>query len=163
GCDVLVARLESDAFSLGTDGNAFLSQDSGDCLGDFRVFPPDQARTLLDDGHFAAEPPVDLGKLQPDVAAANDDEMPRQDLEVEDRGVGQKGNLVDARHVRNGGATTHIDEDPLRLENVVSYTHLVWRFESCVALNDRAPLGATQPAFQVGPGRCDNLVLARLH
>ena len=47
----------------------------------------------------AAEAAVHLRKLKPNVAAADDDEVPRHAVELEDRGVGQVGDDVDAGHV----------------------------------------------------------------
>ena len=49
---------------------------------DTLVLALDQARSLLDDGHLAAEAAVHLRKLEADVTAADDDEMTRQDIEI---------------------------------------------------------------------------------
>ena len=52
-----------------------------DGLGNVLVFARDEARTLFDDRDLGAEAAVHLGELEPDVAAADDDQMPGQDVE----------------------------------------------------------------------------------
>ena len=44
---------------------------------DFFVLARDEARALLDDRHLRAEAAVHLRELQPDVAAADDDQVLR--------------------------------------------------------------------------------------
>ena len=45
----------------------------------------DQPRPHLDDRHLGAEAAVHLREFEPDIAAADDDQVPRQRVEREDR------------------------------------------------------------------------------
>ena len=81
---------------------------------DVLVLARDQPRTLLDDRHLGAEAAVHLREFEADVAAADDDQMPRQRVELQDRAVGQRRHVVDAGHVGNARAAAHIDEDARR-------------------------------------------------
>ena len=45
------------------------------------VFASDQAIATFDDGHPAAKSPVHLPEFQPDIAAADDDQMHRQKID----------------------------------------------------------------------------------
>ena len=75
------------------------------------VFTADQARAHLDDGDFAAETTEHLSKLEPDIATADDDEMPWKKIDVHHRRVREIWNLIDARHIWDAGTATGIDED----------------------------------------------------
>ena len=55
--------------------DALVLQDLLDRGGNVFVLPLNQARPHLDDGHLAAESPEHLAELQPDVAAAHDDQV----------------------------------------------------------------------------------------
>ena len=54
----------------------------------------------LDDGDLAAEAAEHLAELEADVAAADDDEMLGEEVELHHRAVGQVGDRVDARQIR---------------------------------------------------------------
>ena len=62
----------------GADRDAFGLEDLAHRLRDVLVFAADQPRRLLDDRHLGAEAAVHLRELEADVAAADDDQMPRQ-------------------------------------------------------------------------------------
>ena len=58
----------------------------------------DQARPHLDDGDFASESPEHLPELQPDIAAAHDDQVPGKKINVHHRAVGEVLDLIEAGH-----------------------------------------------------------------
>ena len=58
-----------------TQRNAFGLEKRRDRARHILVFARDQPRRHLDDGHAAAETAVHLRELEPDIAAADDDEM----------------------------------------------------------------------------------------
>ena len=51
----------------------------------------------LDDRHLAAEAAEDLRELQTDVAAADDDQVRRHEIDLQHAAVGEIGDLVEAR------------------------------------------------------------------
>ena len=59
------------------------------------------SRGLLDDRDLRAESPVHLRKFEPDVAAADDDQMPRHTVERQHRGVREIRHVVHAGQVRH--------------------------------------------------------------
>ena len=71
-----------------------------DRLGDVLVLAPDQPRRHLDDRHLGAEAPIHLREFEADVAAADDDEMPRHAVEREHRRVGEIRHVARRRACR---------------------------------------------------------------
>ena len=92
---------QRDAFGTGAHGDAFAFEDLADRLRDVLVLAPDQPRTHLDNRHPGAEPPVHLREFEPDIAATDHDQVLGDAVQLQDRAVGQKRNLVDAREVRH--------------------------------------------------------------
>ena len=68
--------------------NALALEDGLHCSGHVLVFVSNQARCPFDDCYLAAKAPENLTKFQPYIAATNDDEVSRQDVEVQQRGIG---------------------------------------------------------------------------
>ena len=64
--------------AFGANGDPLGLKDVAHGLRDVLVLARDQARPLLDDGHLGAEAAVHLREFEPDIAAADDDQMPRQ-------------------------------------------------------------------------------------
>ena len=77
-----------------------------------------EVRTSLHDGHRAAEAAIHLCELEADVAAADDEQMLGQEIDVHHGGVGVVGDLIEAGHVGNGGAAADVDENPRRFEQL---------------------------------------------
>ena len=117
--------------------NAFVFHDLPDCLGDIHVFALNQPRGHLDDRHLAPKTPKHLSKLQPDVAAAYDHQMPRKKIDVHHRGIGEIRNLLDAGHVGNKGTPAHVDKNLGGCEAIGANANLVGRFEPCMASTNR--------------------------
>ena len=151
--DVRSARGEADAFGVKADRHAFGLQDRLDRVRHLGVLAGDQARRLFDHRDLGAEPAEDLGELEPDIAAADDHEMARQAIEFEQRRVGQRADLIDAREVRDHGAAADIDEDLAGLEGVASDLDRVGRDEPRVSRGSRCSFSC--PAARTrGPSAC---------
>src|ERR1700758_1961006 len=94
--DALAAFRDSDAGSVDPYTHTFTLQDPADRRGDVRVLALDQSRTHLDDRPLAAEASIHLGEFEPDIAASDDHQMPRQKIDRHHRGVRQIRNLIEA-------------------------------------------------------------------
>ena len=111
-----LSRLRNEiAVGVEFDGDALVLEDLLDGGRDVLVLAGCQPRALLDDGDLGAEAPVHLGELERDVAAADDDEMFRQRVEVEDADVGQVVDVGQTRHVGHDGTAADVEEDLVRL------------------------------------------------
>ncbi len=78
------------------------------CLRHILIFALDQARTFFDDGHPGPKAPVHLAKLEADVAAANDDQVLRQEIHVHHARVGEVRYLIQPGHGRDQGAAADV-------------------------------------------------------
>ena len=80
--------------------NAFVDEEAGDLGGDVVVLPTGDVLPALEDRHGAAEAAEHLAELEGDVAAADDDEVLGQGVEVEDAVVVEPGHVGEARDRR---------------------------------------------------------------
>ncbi len=80
-----VRRLHPDRRRGGQDRDPVIAQDRGDPVRDVLVLDHHQARGVLDDRDLAAEPAEHLPELQPDVAAAEDDQVLGELVQLHDR------------------------------------------------------------------------------
>ena len=85
-----------DALGVEADVDAFVFENFFDGGGDVFVLVGDEVRLHFDDGDLAAEAAVHLAELDADVAAADDDEMLGNEVDLEHGGVGEVIDLVDA-------------------------------------------------------------------
>ena len=141
----LRVAAEPDALGAGAHRDALVGENGPDGLRNPLVLAGDQARPLLDDRDLGPEAPVHLRELEPDVAAADDDEMLGHPVEAQDRAVGQVIDLTDARHVGHGGAPADVDEDAGRRQQRLPDPDRVRALETGVPLHDRAAGHAAQP------------------
>ena len=81
--------------------------------GNFLVLALDKARPFLNDGHHAAKPPVHLREFERDIATTDDDEVTRQDIEIQHGGIGQVVDLVETSHVGHERAASYVEEDAI--------------------------------------------------
>src|SRR3990172_368179 len=79
----------------------------------------------MNDRHAASEAPKHLAELQPDVAAAKDQEVFRQLLQLHDRRVGQGLDLIQPLEAGNVGPGARVDEDPLGLQHLATNLDLM--------------------------------------
>ena len=146
--------------ALRPDVDAFGLEDVFDGDGDVFVLAGDEARHLFDDGDFAAEAAVHLPELEADVAAADDDEMLRQEVDLEHGGVGEVLDLIDAGHVGDAGAAADVDEDLRRLRGGLRRLGPSWRIRTRVAGVDGAVGHGAQAVLDAGAGFEEDLFLA---
>jgi hypothetical protein len=85
---IRAAPCEADAFGTKTNVDSLCLENVPHSRGHILVLAVDKTRSLLDDGHLAAEAAVHLRKLEADVTAADDDEVMRQDIEIQQGFVG---------------------------------------------------------------------------
>ena len=144
--------------------NLFALEDVGDGRRGVRILPRNQARRCFDDADLAAEAAEGLRKLKTDVAAADDDQMLRHDARSRAGCVLVTiGDLVEARDLRNKGATTDVEEN--------LWPHSAFRRppERCRARQSARAPGrprcwvAPEPALHATPRKAEDIVLARLH
>ena len=119
----------------------FALQNIRDRFGYILVLAGNQAGGHFDDRDLAAEPAIDLCEFEPNIAAADHDQVPRQDIELENRAIGEIVDLVEPRHVRNESASADIDEYLLRLQCLITNRNLACGDKSGVILINRAPFG----------------------
>ena len=94
-------------------------QDLPDRRRDVLVLALNQPRPHLDDGDFAAEPPEHLPELEPDVAAAHDDQVLREKVDAPSSSCWSDTDLVEPGHRGHDRAPAHVDEDPLGASSTV--------------------------------------------
>ena len=85
---------------------------------DFRVLAWNDLIVQLDHRDLAAEAPEHLAELEPEIIAAERDEMSRHRVELHDVAVGQVLDLVEAGNRRNAGARPGVDEDLVARERL---------------------------------------------
>ncbi len=121
------------------------------------VLARDQPRRHLDDGDLAAEAAVHLPELEADVAAADDDQVLGQEVDLHHGAVGRStarsSSPGSRRHER---PSADVDEDPVRRRGSSSPTRtFARRLEAGVALIDGArsavPLSQASTPFASRP------------
>ena len=98
----------------------------------------DEARRHFNDRDLAAEPPVHLGEFQPDIAAADDHQVARHEVDGHHRAVRQIGHLIEPGQVWHQSPAADIDEDAFGGEERITDLNLVRRDEAAMAVIDRA-------------------------
>ena len=83
--DTAIAFRQRDTFRIQPNVYALSLQDFEHGLGNVFVFPSNQARSHFHYRDFAPKAAIDLGKLQPNITSADDDEMRRQEIDVHHR------------------------------------------------------------------------------
>ena len=94
----------------GQDLDPLVPEEPLDRLGDVRVLAMDQRAVPLDDGHAAAEAAERLRQLEADVAAAQDDQVSREVVQLQGLDVGQRARLREAGGVVDPGARPGVDD-----------------------------------------------------
>ena len=136
-------------------------QDFAHGFGNIFVFASNQTRPHFYNRDFAAEAAIHLGKFQPNITSADNDQMLRQEVDIHHGGVCEKRDILNPRHLGNKGSSTDVDINLVGLQNFIVDHHSVRRLKAGVALNDRAVLQSSQPllyALVRPPGHC---ILAR--
>src|SRR6201988_2480261 len=115
GDDLVAAFGEADAFGIQPDIDALALDDVLDRRRHVLVLMANEPRRHFDDRYPAAKAAVHLAEFEADIAAADNDEMARQKIDVHDRRIRQVGHFVYAGHWRHHGpAPTFIKTRPPR-------------------------------------------------
>ena len=100
----------------GQDLDPLVPEEPLDRLGHVRVLAVDQRAVPLDDGHAAAEAAERLRQLEAHVAAAQDDQVFREVVQVQGLDVGQRARLREPGGVVDPGTRPGVDDDGLAAE-----------------------------------------------
>ncbi len=90
---------------------AFVGENPPDFMRGVGILSGHHLGPGLDDRHFAAETTIGLRQFKAGIAAADHDQMRRQDVELERFDMGDRLGGLEARNVRNGRVRSHIQED----------------------------------------------------
>src|SRR5262249_3548362 len=112
GDDLIAALGEADAFGIQSDSGALVLDGVLDRRRDILVLMANEPRRHFDDRYLAAKAAVHLAEFEADIAAADDDEMARQKIDVHHRRIRQIGHVVYTGHWRHHRPATDIDKDP---------------------------------------------------
>jgi len=104
------------------------------------VLTSNQARSHLYNRDFAPEPAIHLSEFQANVTSADDDEMLRQEVNIHYRGVGEKRNIMNSRHLRDRRTPADVDENLVGFEDFIVDHDSAGRLKASMALDDRAIL-----------------------
>src|SRR5208282_5093828 len=124
------------------------------------VLPRQDLATVVNNRDAAAEPAKHLAKLQPDVAATQDEQMLGYFGKFHDAGVGEVFNRLQAWKAGNVRPRSRIDEDALALQQLVSHFDLPGAGESGMPAVKVQALPGIDPALLPGAKAFHNLVLA---
>ncbi len=113
GDDLVAAFRKADAFGIQPDIDALALDDVFDRRRHVVILVANQPRRHFDDRYLAAKAAVHLAEFEADIAAADNDEMVRQKIDVHHRRIRQVGHFVSAGHWRHQRPAADIDKDPL--------------------------------------------------
>src|SRR6185312_7656013 len=150
--DVVAALRQAETPGVGVHGDPLTAEERRHRLGDLLVLARDQARPDLDDRHFAAETAEHLAELEADIAAAQHQQMARQEINIHHRAVGEVGDAVEAGNLRDRRPAADIEEDPAGAQGFAADHDLMRPDEAAVTLIDGAVLAALERSFDA-PGR----------
>src|SRR5262249_50280280 len=109
--DLFAAFGKADALRVEAHVYAFPFQDLLDGRGHILVFASYQALPHFDDRDLASETAIHLPELEPNIAAADNDEMRGEIVYFHHGAVVETLNLRKPRHLRAHGPPANIDED----------------------------------------------------
>ena len=129
GRDARIAHTEVELHPFALENLAHL-------CGHFFIFARDQAVGVFEHCDFGPETPVHLRELEADVAAADDDQVRRQEVDRHHRRVGQHRHAVQPRPIGQRRAPADVDENLRRLQSASVDLDGVRADESRVAEHD---------------------------
>src|SRR5262249_32343063 len=98
--DLVAAFREADAFGIQPDLDALALDDVFDRRRHVLVLMANEPRRHFDDRYPAVKATVHLAEFQADIAAADNDQMPRQKIDVHHQRIRKVGHFVYAGHWR---------------------------------------------------------------
>src|SRR5262245_26712802 len=109
----LAASTFFNARSLGVeqDLDPAFAPDPSDLIGHILIFASEQLRRALDNRHAAAEAPKHLPEFESDVTSAQNQQAPRQFVQLHDRRRIESRDLIEAVHSRVRRPAACVDED----------------------------------------------------
>ena len=161
--DAALRRCHRQVADAADDVHAFALQEAADRRGNLRVLARQQPRRALQHADLGAEAAEHLREFQPDIAAAEYDEMLRDDVQRERGSVGEVRHAFDAGDCRHRRPATDIDEHALRGKPFAADLDLVRRNETSMAAIHGAVLRRPQRRLGRGTPRRDDRILALLH
>ncbi len=156
-------RSEADAFGVQSDLDPLAFEHFSHGVGDVGVVAGDQAWALFDHGDPGAEATVDLGELEPDVAAADDDQVVGHLVELHHARAGEGVHVADTGHVGDPGASADVQEDPLGLEHPIADDHAVGSVERGVTADELDRVDRVDPLPDALVGSLGDRLHAGLH
>src|SRR5215469_17873110 len=91
--------------------NALRCEDLVDDAGRVLILMHSEPGVLFHHGDFRTEPAEHLRKLKSHISAADDDEMARELLQLENAAAGEEWHGIDTGHLRNQRAGADIEKD----------------------------------------------------
>ncbi len=143
--------------------DAFAAEDLGDRVRDVFVFARDQPRPHLAYRDLRAEPPIHLREFQSDVAAADHQQMLRDEVDIHHARVVEQGHVARAGHIGNDGAPADVDEDARRREFAIAHLHRVRGTEARMAADDFDVARTFEPLGHAFARALHHGILARFH
>src|SRR5207248_9504698 len=107
--------------------DAFACQDVVNGGRDVLVFATDQSWAHFDDRDLGAKASEHLPKLQPDIAAADNQEMAWDGIEIHQGAVRQIRNAIEAWHRRYDGSSADVDENAVGAQDQVANGDIMGR------------------------------------
>src|SRR5579864_4799575 len=110
--------MSFDAASRGVqhDLDSLIDEQVLERCGDIGIFPTRQLRALFNHGDLGPESPKRLREFEPDVAAAENDQMPGQAIKLQRLDMRHRRSLGQAGHLRNCCARTEVEKDAVSLD-----------------------------------------------
>src|SRR4029077_15570946 len=87
------------------------------------IFARDKSSIPLNHSGLCTESAIHLRKLQTDIAAANDDQMLRNKIDLHHSGIREDGGSLDSGERGNIGASADVDEDLVSTQSVGVYAN----------------------------------------
>ena len=100
----------------GQDLDSLVAEELLDGFGYVRILAVDQLAIAFDDAHSAAETPERLGQLKAHVAAAEDDQVVGQDVQLQGLDVSQRACLREAGGIIDLAARAGVNDDGLAVQ-----------------------------------------------
>src|SRR5580704_393364 len=122
------------AFRAGENIDTLPRQDIGDRCRYVCILVRSQTLPVMDDTDLAAKPPIHLTEFQTNIAAAQYQQVARQEVDVHHRSVGEVIDLIEARNLGHIRASTDIDENPVGRKDLAANLYLTWRYEPRMGL-----------------------------
>ena len=155
-------RCDADAFGARPDGDPFVRQNGLDLGRQDGILASQQGRAHLDHRDGRPEASVHLRELEPDVAAADHHEVPRDLLQRKHVGARQPRDFVEAWPWRRARAAADVEKDPVSAQAPFADGKLARPHEARVTAHDLAAFDTGKPFLERPASRFDEIPSAPL-